>query len=126
VNSENTLFLLAKRKPVLIMGSGGQFISGMWELDEALCELKYVSLHESKSSRAYRGGEILEIREVTDEEIENHQLRIADDGAAEMKRVSGRMIVRFQMIKGWSYLWPKNLQSYQMAHQAAGFLSVDI
>ena len=101
----------------------GIFESHMWLLDENDREMEYVSLHRSKSERAYRGGKILEIRDATDLEIEFHQNMMRENGRDDMSIVGGRKIVIFQMERGWNVLWPKSAVKSQMDYKGAGYIN---
>ena len=64
MTSPNTLFILSKLSLKLI-DKKGICESSMWLLTEDEESMKYLSLHKSKSDRAYKGGEILSIRAVS-------------------------------------------------------------
>ncbi len=80
------------------------------------------TLHKSKSVRAHKGGEILSIREATEEEIDEHQRLLEKIDEESMKKTGHRKIITFQIEKDWRVLWPKTAKTNPMTYKALGKL----
>ena len=74
-----------------------QLASSYAVLTEDEKEMKYLSLHRSKSDRAYKGGEILDIRQADEEEIREHYQSIKKSIPESTAANRQRMIITFQM-----------------------------
>ncbi len=118
MDDPNTLFLLSKTGLKLV-DKTGICESRMWLLDEEEASMKYLSLHKSKSDRAYKGGEILSIRDATDEEVDEYQDLIEKE---KVPRPKNRKIITFQIEKNWHALWPQNVKRKPMAYKGLGFI----
>ena len=94
----------------------------MWILTPEEEAMEYVSLHKSKSERAYKGGKIISIREATEEEIGEHQQLLEKIDEESMKRTGNRKIITFQIEKDWRVLWPKTAKKNPMSYKALGHL----
>ncbi|RLU00981.1 hypothetical protein [Ketobacter sp.] len=117
----NTLFLIAKHG--LEKGSEpGLLESWMWNLTSEDESMSYVSLHKSKSDRAYKGGCIVEIREVSDSEVEKHQELLESLGKDPMQDTGARKIIVFKVDPKWNKLWPRNAKYHQMAYKSTGYI----
>ncbi len=120
----NTLFILAKwgLKEV----SYGVFESHMWILTDQEASMEYVSLHnKSKADRAYKGGEIVNIRLATEDEFQAHQALLTKERNPPMKSVDGRKIVRFKLYAKWNPHWPADAKKNPMAYKALGVIDID-
>ncbi len=117
----NTLFLLA-RYGLKMVDNSGVLESHMWLIDQQESSMKYISLHKSKADRAVKGGEIIDIREATDEEVEAHQELMEQLDKGEMNTVKGRKIVVFQLDRRWNALWPQQAKTNPMAYKGVGFI----
>jgi len=115
----NTLFILAKWGLKVV---DGIFETHMWLLNEQEESMNYVSLHKTKSDRAYKGGEIVNIRLPSEEEIQAHQALLAKEGNAPMKSVVGRKIVEFKGIPKWNLNWPNAAKTNPMAYKGLGYI----
>ncbi len=118
----NTLFILAKWGLKVV---DNLFETHMWVLTEQEASMKYVSLHKSKSDRAGKGGEIVNIRLATEDEIEAHQALLKKEGNGLMKTVVDRKIVEFRPIRNWNPIWPNDAKRSPMAHKGLGYIEVD-
>lgn len=118
----NTLFILAKYGLKVV---GDVFETHMWILTEQEASMKYVSLHKSKSDRAGKGGEIVNIRLATEDEIEAHQALLKKAGSVPMKTVVGRKIVEFKPFRRWNPIWPNDARTSPMAYKGLGYIEVD-
>ncbi len=118
MTSPNTLFILSKHGLKLI-DKKGICESRMWLLTEDEEKMKYISLHKSKSDRAYKGGEILSIREATDEEVVEHHQQIEKENPEKAKN---RKIITFQIDRDWYALWPKDARKNPMAYKGVGHI----
>ena len=115
----NTLFILAKWGLKVV---DGVFETHMWLLNEQEASMKYISLHKSKSDRAIKGGEIVNIRYATEDEIQAHQSLIAKQGYGPMKTIVGRKIVEFKLNPKWDPHWPNDAKTNTMAYKALGYI----
>ena len=120
MDQPNTLFLLA-RYGLKMVDKSGVLESHMWLIDEYESSMRYVSLHKSKADRAIKGGEILDIREATDEEVEAHQMLMKKLDKGEMNTVEGRKIIVFQLERRWNALWPQQAKTNPMAYKGVGY-----
>jgi hypothetical protein len=118
----NTLFILAKYGLKVV---GDVFETHMWILTDQEASMKYVSLHKSKSDRASKGGEIVNVRLATEDEIEAHQALLKKAGSVPMKSVDGRKIVEFKPFRKWNPIWPNAARTSPMAYKGLGFIEVD-
>jgi len=121
----NTLFILAKwgLKEV----SYGVFETHMWILTDQEASMEYVSLHnKSKAERAYKGGEIVNIRLATEDEFQAHQALLTKEGNPAMKSVDGRKIVRFKLFPKWNPHWPADAKTNPMRYKALGYIDIDL
>ena len=118
----NTLFILAKWGLKVV---DNLFETHMWVLTDEEASMKYVSLHKSKSDRAGKGGEIVNIRLATEDEIEAHQALLKKGGNPPMKSVDGRKIVEFKPFRNWNPHWPSAAKRSPMAHKGLGYIDVD-
>ncbi|MEM7259010.1 MAG: hypothetical protein AAF404_16660 [Pseudomonadota bacterium] len=121
MSSPNTLFLLCKHGLKLI-DKKGICESAMWSLTEDEKEMKYLSLHRSKSDRAYKGGEILDIRQASEEEIREHYQSIKKSIPESTAASRQRMIITFQIDRDWDVLWPEEARANPMAHKGTGHI----
>jgi hypothetical protein len=121
MSENNTLFIMTKYG-LKVVDKSGIFESHMWLLNDMESSMKYVSLHKSKSDRAYRGGEILEIREATEEEISAHQELVAKHGREAMAIEDGRKVVVFKWDKAWKAIWPAKAKTNPMAYKGTGYV----
>ena len=121
VSENNTLFILTKYG-LKVGAEPGLFESHMWLLTESEASMQYVSLHKSKSDRAYRGGEIIDIRDATDDEIVTHQELVAKHGRDSMAIEEGRKVVVFKWDKAWDVMWPAHAKTNPMAYKGLGFV----
>jgi hypothetical protein len=121
MEGNNTLFILAKWGLKRI-DKAGIFESHMWLLDGYELSMRYVSLHKSKAERASKGGEIIQIRDATQIEIEEHQQLLRNNGLEEMQVLEGRKIIVFQLDQNWKTLWPKEAKRNPMAYKGLGFV----
>jgi|FLMP01.2.fsa_nt_emb hypothetical protein len=119
----NTLFILAKCGLKVV---GDVFESHMWILTDEEASMKYVSLHKSKSDRASKGGEIVNIRLATEDEIEAHQALLKKLGNSPMKSVVGRKIVEFKPLRRWNPIWSSDAKKNSMAYKGMGYIDVDV
>ena len=115
----NTLFILAKWGLKVV---DGVFETHMWILTDQDASMKYVSLHKSKANRASKGGEIVNIRLATEDEIQAHQALLAKEGNAPMKSVVDRKIIEFQLNPRWNPHWPNDAKTSPMAHKGLGYI----
>ena len=118
----NTLFILAKWGLKVV---ADVFETHMWILTDQEASMKYVSLHKSKSDRASKGGEIVNIRLATEDEIEAHQALLKKQGNSPMKSVVGRKIVVFKPFRQWNPIWPNDAKKNSMAYKGLGYIEVD-
>lgn len=118
MDDPNTLFLLSK-VGLKLVDKTGICESRMWLLDEEEESMQYLSLHKSKSDRAYKGGKILSIREATDEEVDEYQDLVEKD---RVPRPKNRKIITFQIEKNWHALWPRKVNRKPMAYKGMGFI----
>jgi len=118
----NTLFILAKWGLKVV---DNLFETHMWVLTDEEASMKYVSLHKSKSDRASKGGEIVNIRLATEDEIEAHQALLKKAGSVPMKSVVGRKIVEFRPLRQWNPIWPNNAKRSPMAYKGLGYIKDD-
>lgn len=123
MNKPNTLYLLAEYG---LHGTGtiGILESWMWILDPPDFGMMYISFHRAKSERAYKGGEILDIRNATPEEFEVHQKEVKERGKDLMDPDKPRKIIVFKPIPSWNKLWSQTANSHQMAYKALGYVEV--
>lgn len=87
--------------------------------------MKFVSLHRSKSVRAHKGGEIVSVRDATEDEIAKHQELLKRLSKEAMQDTDSRCIVVFRLDPDWNKIWPKNTNSHQMAYKGIGFVAPD-
>lgn len=120
----NTLFILA-RYGIYSTDTLGIQKSMMWLLTSEDESMEYVSFHKSKSSRAYRGGKIIDARKATESEILTHQNLMVQENQGEMLDVNTRKIITFKMIPNWNKLWPLDAQNGQMAYKGLGYLKIN-
>jgi len=120
----NTLFILAKwgLKEV----SYGVFETHMWILTDQEASMECVSLHKSKADRASKGGEIINTRLATVDEVQAHQALLTKEGNRPMKSVDGRKIVRFKLYPKWNPHWPADAKTNPMAYKALGYIDIDL
>ncbi len=118
----NTLFILAKWGLKVV---DDLFESHMWVLTDQEASMKYVSLHKSKSDRASKGGEIVNVRLATEDEIEAHQALLKKHGGVPMKSVVGRRIVEFRPFRMWNPHWPNAAKTSPMAYKGLGYIEDD-
>ncbi len=118
----NTLFLIA-RFGLKVVDTSGLFESWMWILDPSDLKMKKVSLHKTKSDRAYKGGQIVDIRYAKPEEFQIHQsdMKKRDQGQMNPEPPRRRIIV-FQLDKSWKELWPQSMKTNPMAFKALGYV----
>jgi len=119
----NTLFLLSKFGLKKI--DGNLFESHMWLIKPDEESLKYISLHKSKTIRAWKGGEITEIRAATSTEVEQHQALMRKNGLDEMKKTTARKVVVFRLESDWKALWPAHARKNPMAYKGTGHVDRD-
>lgn len=119
MSEHNTLFLLC-RFGISMGEEYGTMESRMWLLTPKELSMKYVSFHKTKSDRAYRGGEIIDIRDVTEEEVEAHQILMAKEGLEPMVDVDDRKVIVFRLDQKWNKLWPASARSNPMAYKGTG------
>lgn len=124
MNSPNTLFLLCKHGLKLI-DRKGICESGMWLLTDDEKAMKYLSLHRSKSDRAYKGGEILDIRQANEEELQEHYQSISKSAPESTQNNRQRMIITFQIDREWNVLWPEQARANPMAHKGTGHIACE-
>ena len=115
----NTLFILAKWGLKVVEGV---FETHMWILTEQEASMKYVSLHKSKADRASKGGEIVNIRLATEDEIQAHQALLTKEGHGPMKSVVGRKIIEFKLNPKLNPNWPNDAKTNPMAYKGLGYL----
>ena len=120
----NTLFLISKHG-LFPATERGCLESWMWNLEPEEELMRFVSLHKSKSVRAYRGGEIVSVRLATEEEVVKHQELLDTLGKAQMQDVTDRKIIVFRVLPEWNKLWPKKARTRQMAYKVLGHVEVD-
>ena len=118
----NTLFILAKSGLKVV---NDVFETHMWVLTEQEASMKYVSLHKSKADRASKGGEIVNIRLATEDEIQAHQALLKKQGGAPMKSVVDRKIIEFRLNRRWNPHWPSDAKKSPMAYKGLGIIDVD-
>jgi len=119
----NTLFILAKWG--LKQVEYGVFETHMWILTDQEASMEYVSLHKSKANRASNGGEIVDVRLATEDEVQAHQALLAKKRERPMKIVDGRKIVRFKLYSKWNPHWPADAKKNPMAYKASGYIDID-
>ena len=119
----NTLFILAKWGLKVV---DDVFETHMWILTEQEASMKYVSLHKSKADRASKGGDIVNIRLATEDEVQAHQALLTKEGNRPMKSVDGRKIVRFKLNPKWNPHWPADAKINPMAYKALGYIDIDL
>jgi len=124
MSNPNTLFLLYKHGLKLI-DKKGICESGIWQLSEDEQKMKYLSLHRSKSDRAYKGGEILDIRDASDEEITAHYESMEKPVPATSSTADPRKIITFQIDRDWNVLWPEIARKNPMAHKGTGHVELE-
>ena len=125
MSSPNTLIILSKHGLKLI-DKKGICESSMWALSDEEETMKYLSLHRSKSDRAFKGGEILGVREATDEEIiEHHKALNKSDPESAPEKTKSRKIITFQIDRGWHALWPEEARKNPMAHKGIGHVAYE-
>jgi hypothetical protein len=124
MSSANTLFLLYKHGLKLI-DKKGVCESGLWQLTDEEQQMPCLSLHRSKSDRAYKGGKILDIREANDEEIASHYAEIEKPVPANSSSAEPRMIITFQIDRDWDVLWPEAARKNPMAHKGTGHVKFE-
>jgi hypothetical protein len=123
VPDPNTLFLIAKHG--LKKGpKSGLLESWMWNLKPHEESMSYLSLHKTKTERAFKGGRIVEFRTATNNEVEEHQQLLDKLGKNQMRDIAARKIVVFRVDPDWDKLWPQNAKSHQMAYKATGYIAV--
>ena len=120
----NTLFLIS-RHGLLPGKSKGLLESWMWNLTPEEESMKFLSLHRSKSERAYKGGEIVSVRLATEEEVSKHQELLRTLDKVSMQDISERKIIVFRVLPKWNKLWPKQAKSHQMAYKGVGYVEGD-
>ena len=120
----NTLFILAKWR--LKQVDYGVFETHMWILSDQEASMEYVSLHKTKADRASNGGEIVDVRLATEDEVQAHQALLAKKGNPPMKSVDGRKIVRFKLYSKWNPHWPADAKKNPMAYKALGYIDIDL
>ena len=118
----NTLFILAKWGLKVV---GDVFETHMWILTEQDASMKYVSLHKSKSDRASKGGETVNIRLATEDEVRAHQALLKKEGNVPMKSVDDRKVVAFRPIRNWNPIWPNDAKKSPMAYKGLGYIELD-
>ena len=118
----NTLFILAKWGLKVV---DRVFETHMWLLTKQDASMKYISLHKSKSDRAFKGGEIVNIRYATEDEIQAHQTLLAKQGNGPMKTIVDRRIVEFKLNLEWNPHWPNDAKTNTMAYKALGYIQED-
>ena len=125
MGSPNTLFLLYKHGLRLI-DKKGVCESGIWLLTDEERQMEYLSLHRSKSDRAYKGGKILEIRDATEQDVAAHYELIKKELPDSAQSVKARQIITFQMDRDWNILWPEDARKNPMAHKGTGHVELEI
>lgn len=115
----NTLFILARWGLKVV---DGMFESHVWILSDIEASMKYVSLHKSKADRATKGGEIIEVRHATGEEIEAHQTLLLEKDIGPMQIVKDRKIVVFRLESKWNAIWPQEAKTNPMAYKGLGYV----
>ena len=114
-----TLFLIAKHG--LYKGpKQGLLESWMWNLNSNDETMAYVSLHKSKTDRAYKGGLIVAFRDATPNDIAQHQKFLKSIGQEQMQATDARRIIVFQLGPMWNKGWLKEAITHQMAYKANG------
>jgi hypothetical protein len=119
----NTLFILAKWGLKVVEGV---FETHLWILTEQEASMKYVSLHKSKAVRASKGGEIVNIRLATEDEIKAHQALLTKEGNGPMKSVVGRKIIEFELNPKWNPHWPIDAKKSSMAYKGLAYIDVNL
>ena len=113
-----TLYVLAKIG--LHKGSNvpNTLESWMWHLDEKQKEAEYLSLHKTKADTAWKGGRIIAIRKVTENEVAKHQEEMKKAGKEEMKTTFDRYIIEFEPDRSivGRKVWPKEGRSNPMTY----------
>ncbi len=120
----NTLFILAKWG--LKKGVDKVLETHMWILTDQEASMKYVSLHKTKTDRAHKGGEIVNVRLATEDEFQAHQALLTKEGNPPMKTVVGRKIVEFRPIPKWNPHWPTDGNTNPRAYKALGYIDIDL
>ena len=120
----NTLFILAKWG--LKQVEYGVFESHMWNLTDQEASMEFVSLHQTKEDRASNGGEFINFRLATVNEVQAHQALQTEKGKGPMKLVDGRKIVKFKLNPKWNPHWPADAKSNRMAYKALGYIDIDL
>ncbi len=124
MSSPNTLFLLYKHGLKLI-DKTGICESGLWLLSEEEQQMAYLSLHRSKSDRAYKGGKILEYRDATEEEVQAHYESIKKSAPEGTQSSKPKKIITFQIDRDWNVLWPEAARKNPMAHKGTGHIKLE-
>lgn len=121
MTTANTLFLIAKHG-LNMSEDEGCLELWMWNLSIDERQMQFLSMHRSKSERAYRGGKIQRIRAATEDEVNQHQEFLAKEGKPLMQDTDQRMIIVFKPDPGWKSLWPDDAKLHQMAYKGIGFV----
>ena len=124
MGSPNTLFLLYKHGLRLI-DKKGVCESGIWQLSDEEQQMKFLSLHRSKSDRAYKGGEILEMRQASQEDIEDYYKLTKQPLPDNIDALKERHIVTFQIDRDWNVLWPEDARKNPMANKGTGHIELE-
>ena len=88
--------------------------------------MEYVSLHKTKADRASNGGEIVDVRLATEDEVQAHQALLAKKGNPPMKSVEGRKSGRCKRYSKWNPHWPADAKKNPMAYKALGYIDIDL
>lgn len=120
MNQPNTLFLLYKHG-LKVLNKKGVCESGIWHLSSDEQQMKYLSLHRSKSNRAYKGGKIISIRNAHQDEIAAyyHELNKTVPTSAAS---TPYQVIKFQMDREWHVLWPEDARKNPMANKGTGHI----
>jgi hypothetical protein len=124
MSQPNALFIIAKMG-VKEIDKSGVFESHMWLLNDNEESMKYVSLHNRKTDRAYMGGRIIKVRLATDSEITDHQDLMVGNGRRPMGRTPDRKVVVFHHEPKWNTPWPNHANAYRRMYKCIGYVAWD-